>query len=82
MRLSLRSFSDRVEATFTDRGIPCPDLFPRELPESLDLGRENARLLPEQGLGLAVVSRAVDEVRYHRSSGGRNQWKLVKTFAS
>ncbi|HEY3116111.1 MAG TPA: ATP-binding protein, partial [Chloroflexota bacterium] len=35
MRLSLRSFSDRVEATFTDRGILCPDPFPRELPESL-----------------------------------------------
>jgi anti-sigma regulatory factor (Ser/Thr protein kinase) len=82
MRLSLRSYSDGVEVTFTDRGVPYTGgSFPKKLPESLRQGRENAPLLPEQGMGLGVISSAVDEVRYHRTPGGRNQWKLVKRFA-
>ncbi len=81
MRLRLRSYSDGVEVTFTDRGVPYTGSFPKKLPKSLHQGTENTPLLPEQGMGLGVISSAVDEVRYRRTAGGRNQWKLVKRFA-
>lgn len=71
--LRLRLYTDRVEARFTDDGIPyvAPGR-PTDLPDS------DALDLPEGGYGLMIARAALDRLQYRRASGGVNVWRLLK----
>ena len=73
MRLQLRLYTDRVEARFTDDGLPyvAPER-PTDLPNS------DALDLPEGGYGLMIARAALDRLQYRRTSGGVNVWRLLK----
>ncbi len=73
LHLRLRLYADRVEAQFTDRGIPFNEpATPPVLPDLDPLA------LPEGGFGLAVARAAVDRVEYRRTPTGLNRWRLMK----
>ncbi len=72
LSLRLQAYSDRMEATFTDWGIP---FAPPAAGETPPAGRET---LAEGGYGLALVRATVDRLDYDRSPAGENHWRLVK----
>ena len=75
VRLRLRLYPDRLELQFTDRGRPSPNHrrgLERLTPDA------DAFALAEGGRGLALAGLALDELRYHRTPGGQNRWRLVK----
>jgi anti-sigma regulatory factor (Ser/Thr protein kinase) len=76
MQITLRGYSDRVEAVFCDRGIPLKEPPPSSPLESVDLLD-----LPESGIGLEIARAAVDRVEYERTADGSNLWLLVKQGA-
>lgn len=71
-QLQLRLYLSRVEAEFTDRGLP------------FDAGAEAPHTTPdagalwEHGYGLALARAALDELRYERGDSGCNTWRLIK----
>lgn len=76
LALRLRLYPDRVEARFVDCGVAYrPPSEPPQLPtvDPLDL--------PDTGFGFAIVQRAVDRLRYRRTSSGKNLWRLVKRLS-
>ncbi len=75
LRLRLRLFPDRVEALLIDQGKPY-----RSAPCTATLPHDNVDItdLPERGYGLSITYATLDVVRYHRTRGGYNCWKLVK----
>lgn len=77
VRLRLRLYPDRVELRFTDRGRPYPDYGPRPILSPLPPSTGLSPLL-EGGRGLALAGLALDDLRYHRTPGGQNRWRLVK----
>ncbi len=73
--LRLRLFTDRIEVLVIDQGAPyrsapCTSVLPDDDVDIADL--------PESGYGLSITYAALDVVRYHRTRGGYNCWKLVK----
>ena len=75
LELRLRVYADRIEARFTDRGVPFS--APAE-PASDELDIPD---LTEGGYGLALARAAVDRLDYHRTPGGLNRWRLVTRCA-
>jgi len=73
--LRLRLFPDRVEALLIDQGRPY-----RSTSGTTNLPHDNVDIadLPERGYGLGIAYATLDVVRYHRTRGGYNCWKLVK----
>lgn len=79
--LSLRCFSDRMEALLLDAGIPyvltlqpsrtSPDM--RDALDNIDL---------EHGWGLPIAHAATDGLDYQRMSDGHNRWQICKRFPS
>jgi len=80
VRLRLRLYPDRVELRFSDRGRPFADAKPRRDREPL-VQDADVFALAEGGRGLALAGLALDELRYHRTPGGQNRWRLVKRLA-
>ncbi len=79
LQLRLRVYADRIEARFTDRGIPFnAPAEPVSAPASDEL---DILGIPEGGYGLALARAAVDRLDYHRTPGGLNRWRLVKRCA-
>jgi anti-sigma regulatory factor (Ser/Thr protein kinase) len=74
MRLRMRLYADRVEASFADRGVAFVPPAAKDSPAS------DALQLPEGGYGLALVRACVDRVDHRRTPGGTNVWRLVKRF--
>lgn len=66
--LELSLYADRIEARFED------DAGPPVLPARAEMPPHTA----ESGRGLAIVQRAVDEMRYERLGGRNNLWFLRK----
>lgn len=77
MRLRLLAFADRVEARFSDRGLPLED----DCRDWSTRGQDPLSL-PEGGLGLALADAALDELHYARTPAGENHWRLVKRLGS
>jgi serine/threonine-protein kinase RsbW len=75
LRLRLLAFADRVEARFSDCGLP----LEQECRDWAAHGQDPLSL-PEGGLGLALADAALDELRYVRTPAGVNRWRLVKRF--
>lgn len=75
LRLRLRLFPDRVEALLIDQGEPY-----RSAPCTTNLPEDDVDIanLLESGYGLSIAYASLDVVRYHRTRGGYNCWKLVK----
>lgn len=71
LELDLALYADRVEATFRDNGRQAA------LPSSRGMPSDQA----ESGRGLAIIERAVDEVRYERSANDVNVWYLRKRIS-
>lgn len=88
LRLRLRAFPDRIEARFTDCGLPFAPQPPIDLgPATPATGAgpgldplDDVSLVAEGGYGLRIARAAVDELDYARTRGGRNAWRLVKWF--
>ena len=79
LQLRLRVYADRIEARFTDRGVPFS--APAE-PVGTPAGDElDIPGIPEGGYGLALARAAVDRLDYHRTPGGLNRWRLVTRCA-
>ena len=72
MQIRLRSYTDRVEACLTDRGLA---FTPSKVADS---PRPESVELPEGGLGLAIARASLDQVGYSRTPEGTNHWRLVK----
>lgn len=69
LEVRLRLYADRLEARLSDRGQPFTEPTPVET---------DPNELPEGGLGLPLVRRALDHVEYTRTTDGLNCWLLVK----
>lgn len=89
IELCLRSYPDRVEARFLDRGLPylAPLRSERAEPAGPAGSADDASAvdsggdvdgLPESGFGLTIARAALDTLEYHRSGRGTNVWHLVK----
>lgn len=79
LELRLRVYADRIEARFTDRGVPFS--APAD-PLSAPAGNELDIVgIAEGGYGLALAREAVDRLDYHRTPGGLNRWRLVTRCA-
>lgn len=74
MRLRLFAYPDRVEARFSDRGIP----YGLPLEPTLPAPDLDVLDLDESGRGMAITRAAVDELHYRRTRSGANSWRLVK----
>jgi len=74
MTLALYGYTDRVDATLRDTGVPYTGPPPAELamPDPLELAE-----LPEGGYGLRLTRTAVDELSYTRASD-TNCWRFVR----
>jgi serine/threonine-protein kinase RsbW len=70
LELELSLYPDRVEARFED------DAEPAALPTRAELPPHGA----ESGRGLAIIQRAVDEMRYEHTGERKNVWFLRKRF--
>jgi serine/threonine-protein kinase RsbW len=87
IRLDLRAYPDRAEATFADRGVayaaPETPTAPVGMPDTPVAGAvdpDDLLALAEGGYGLALARAAVDELDYERSADGINHWRLMKRF--
>ena len=80
MKIRLRAYRDRVEAIFTDRGVPFeePAAAPVREPDPLLADLADFEELGEGGRGIALARAAVDLVEYSRRARGANRWRLVK----
>lgn len=77
--LRLRSYPDRVEACFLDRGVPFVEpAGDGGFTVVGDVPDDAVADLPESGYGLPIARRALDELGYRRSWHGTNFWHLVK----
>jgi anti-sigma regulatory factor (Ser/Thr protein kinase) len=85
LQLRLRVYADRIEARFTDRGVPfsapaalvsAPAGDEPDIPDIPDIPG-----IAEGGYGLALARAAVDRLDYHRTPGGLNRWRLVARCA-
>lgn len=74
--LQLQLYRDRVEAHYSDEGIPF------ELPEAPALPPlDDPLAMPEGGFGLFLARQSVDELSYTRTAQGINHWRLMKRFS-
>lgn len=90
LRLRLRAFPDRIEARFTDRGLPFTSPQPIAGGEAAEPAAtyggpgpdplEDVSRVAESGYGLRLARATLDELAYTRTPGGRNTWRLVKRF--
>jgi anti-sigma regulatory factor (Ser/Thr protein kinase) len=71
--VQLRLCSGRLEARYSDQGVP---FVPPDAALSLDVDLVDD--LPEGGLGLPLARASLDELEYHRTDAGENHWRLVK----
>ncbi len=93
LRLRLRAFPDRIEARFTDRGLPFTSPQPIAVGESAEPAAtgcgdvkggpgpdplDDVSRVAESGYGLRLARATLDELEYTRTPGGRNTWRLVK----
>ena len=80
LKLRLRAYNERVEAIFTDRGVPFEKPAPTSPTEIDPLLADLAdfEALSEGGRGMALARSAVDIVEYSRRARGANRWRLVK----
>jgi serine/threonine-protein kinase RsbW len=81
LRLRLQAFPDRVEAVFSDNGVPYRPPVSTSTPapgDSDGVPPEDAFSLKEGGYGLELARAAVDDLDYQRTAGGENVWRLVK----
>ena len=68
-----------IEATFTDRGVPCRVPIPVGPPI---VSPDQPKAWPESGLGLGLARAAVDDLRYERTPAGENRWRLCKRLVT
>lgn len=76
IELCLLAWPDRLEARYTDDGLPyspAPDAAPVEL----DLDATDWEDLPEHGYGIQIARAALDVFAYQRTIDGHNQWTLI-----
>ncbi len=68
VRMEVELLPEAIHITFTDDGLPAlVDLSQTAMPDETS----------ERGRGLAIASRVLDELCYHRDSDG-NHWRLVR----
>ena len=71
LRMEVELLRDAIHITFTDDGLPAlVDLSQTAMPDETS----------ERGRGLAIASRVLDELSYHRDSDG-NHWTLIRQLA-
>ena len=71
LRMEVELLPDGIRITFTDDGLPARvDLSQTTMPDQT----------AERGRGLAIASRVLDELSYHRDSDG-NHWTLIRQLA-
>ena len=76
IELRLLAWPDRLEARYTDAGVPYTPPAPSppaEHPLDLSDGEE----LPEGGYGMQIARAALDALDYRRTDDGRNRWTLL-----
>ena len=72
LRMEGQVLADGIRIMFTDDGIPARV----DLSQTTTMPDEMA----ERGRGLAIASRVLDELSYHRDSDG-NHWTLIRQLA-
>ena len=75
VELQFSLYHNRVEAHFTDHGLPWEEPT-GDVAEGN--GVDPAIALPESGLGLYIVRSILDTFNYTRTDDGVNRWELVK----
>lgn len=75
VELRLRLRGERVDAVLRDGGRPLGTAPRERLLAAQPVDLED---LPEHGMGLSIIGRAVDRVTYHRTRDGINVWRLEK----
>lgn len=80
LKFRLRAYHDRVEAIFTDRGVPYEENSapPAQEADPLIADLADFEVLAEGGRGIALARTAVDMLEYSRRARGANRWRLVK----
>ena len=72
LRMEVELLRDAIHITFTDDGHPARvDLSQTAMPDETS----------ERGRGLAIASRVLDELSYHRDSDG-NHWTLIRQLGA
>jgi len=72
LRMEVELLRDAIHITFTDDGLPAlVDLSQTAMPDETS----------ERGRGLAIASRVLDELSYHRDSDG-NHWTLIRQLGA
>ncbi len=72
LSMEVELLRDAIHITFTDDGLPAlVDLSQTAMPDEMS----------ERGRGLAIASRVLDELSYHRDSDG-NHWTLIRQLGA
>lgn len=78
-QISLRYFTDRVEAILLDRGIPYVLVPALDLPD-MRKALDDPEL--DHGWGLMIAQAVADNLDYERLVDGHNRWSIEKRFPS